>query len=83
MLFRSNEDGNQAFNYYASGFGNTWTFEVGSSDLQLNDSPCGATEVVPNGGVVELNNTAAISSFIEPVPPTGGCGASGFWCESG
>ncbi|MFM9984011.1 MAG: T9SS type A sorting domain-containing protein [Flavobacteriales bacterium] len=83
LSFQLNEDGNQAFNFYASGFGNTWTFEVGSSNLQLNDSPCGATEVVPNGGVVELNNTTAVSSFIEPAAPAGACGASGYWCEGG
>lgn len=83
LAFQMNEDGIQVNNYYASGFGNTWTFEVGSSNLPAFDSPCGAVEVVPNGGVVELNNTEAVASFIEPVPMAGACGASGYWCEAG
>jgi hypothetical protein len=83
LNFQVNEDGNQAFNFYGSGSGNIWTFIVGSSDLPPSDSPCGAIEVVPNGGVVELNNTTAVASFIEPAPLAGGCGASGYWCEGG
>ncbi len=83
LIFELQEDGNTAHLYTAQGYDSEWTFQVGNFSAVAHDSPCTALEVVPNGGVIELNNEGAIASFIEPHPNAGDCGALGYWCESG
>jgi Secretion system C-terminal sorting domain len=83
LIFELIEDGNTAHLYTAQGYDTEWTFEVGNYAAVAHDSPCTALEVVPNGAVIELNNTGAIASFIEPHPDGGSCSALGYWCESG
>ena len=68
--------------YYGGGTGNTWTFVAGSSNIPAYDQPCGALEVVADGGAIELTNTDAMAGFGEIAPPNGGCGIPGLWCEN-
>ncbi len=77
------DDSNFSHSYVGSGYGNTWTFVAGINGLPFNDSPCGATDVVPDGPAVEMTNNTAIAQLGEPQPPAGGCGTFGFWCGDG
>jgi hypothetical protein len=81
MVFEIHENGNLSNVYIGSGSGNTWTFQAGVSTLPLNDSPCGATEVIPNGAVVEFDNTNAVAGFAEVSPIGGSCNLPGAWCN--
>ncbi len=81
LVFELHENGNFSNVFYGSGSGNTWTFQAGVSTLPLNDSPCGATEVIPNGAVVEFDNTDAVAGYSEISPIDGYCTLPGAWCE--
>lgn len=83
LSFDVYENGNFSHAYVGSGYGNTWTFIAGNSGLPVNDSPCGATDIVPNGGAVAMTNNTAIAQTGEPQPPAGSCGIYGFWCGDG
>ncbi len=76
------EDGITTHIFYAAGYDTQWTFTPGDYNVGENDSPCSATEVVPNGAVIPMNNELAIAGFLEPHPTGGNCDALGFWCAS-
>ena len=76
------ENGILTHGYYGGGTGNTWTFTAGSSNIPAYDQPCGALEVVPNDGAIELTNTDAMAGYGEIAPANGGCGIPGLWCEN-
>ncbi len=82
LVFELLEDGSFSHNYVGGGDGNTWTFEAGNSGLPFNDSPCGASEIIPDGVAVEMTNSSAVIQLSEPHPAAGGCGIYGFWCDS-
>ena len=69
--------------YYGGGTGNTWTFQAGVSNNPIYDQPCGALEVIADGGAIELTNTNAMAGYGEIAPANGGCGIPGLWCENG
>ena len=68
--------------YYGGGTGNTWTFQVGVSNIPIYDQPCGALEVTPDGPAIELTNTNAMAGYGEIAPGNGGCTIPGQWCEN-
>ena len=75
------ENGALTHVYYTQGSGNDWTFRIGESNAPVEDSPCSAALVVPDGPVVSLDNTNAMAQFGEPAPPGGLCSTPGYWCE--
>jgi hypothetical protein len=80
-VFEFYENGAFAHTYTGSGYGNTWTFEVGNSGLPSYDSPCGALEIVVDGLPVLIDNTTCVAQNAEPRPPGIYCGLPGAWCE--
>jgi hypothetical protein len=81
LVFELFEDNSFSHTYIGGGDGNTWTFEAGNSGLPANDSPCGATEIFPDGEALLISNEGAVTQLSEPHPAAGGCGTLGFWCE--
>jgi hypothetical protein len=80
-VFELYENGSFAHAYFGSGYGNTWTFEVGNSGLPVYDSPCGALEIIPDGEGVAIDNTTCVAQSAEPRPEGLNCGLPGAWCE--
>lgn len=81
LVFEIYEDGNLTHVYIGSGHGNTWTFEVGNSNLPVYDSPCGALNLPMDGSAVTLNNQSAVAGYNEIAPNDGDCSVYGQWCE--
>ncbi|MFN8776088.1 MAG: T9SS type A sorting domain-containing protein [Flavobacteriales bacterium] len=69
--------------YEGTGFGNTWTFTAGASNVPDYDMPCNALDVTPDGPAVTMNNANALASLGEPRPAAGNCAVYGLWCEGG
>lgn len=76
-------DGALSTMYIGEGFGNVWTFEAGTVNLPVYDSPCGAELVEVDGPGVIMNNEEAIAAIGEVTPGGGNCQAVGIWCEGG
>lgn len=81
LVFEIYEDGGLTHVYTGSGFGNTWTFEVGNSNLPAYDSPCGALNLPMDGSSVTVNNETAVAGYNELSPGAGDCSVYGYWCE--
>jgi len=81
LVFEIFENGSLTHVYTGSGHGNTWTFEVGNSNLPVYDSPCGALNLPMDGSTVTLNNETAVAGYNELSPGDGDCSVYGYWCE--
>ncbi len=75
------ENGTLAGLFTGQGEGNIYTFQVGVSNTPVYDQPCGALEVMPDMGAIELDNTYALAGFGEIAPEGNGCNFPGRWCE--
>jgi hypothetical protein len=65
LVFELFEDNSFSHTYIGGGDGNTWTFEAGNSGLPANDSPCGATEIFPDGEALLISNEGAVTQLSE------------------
>ncbi|MBL7941789.1 MAG: SprB repeat-containing protein, partial [Flavobacteriales bacterium] len=83
LAFDVIQDGILTNMYIGGGAGNTWTFEAGASTLPAYDSPCGATEILPDINTATFITSQCIASFSEIRPPAGSCATYGMWCENG
>jgi hypothetical protein len=81
LTFEIYENGALTGLFTGQGAGNLYNFQVGVSNTPVYDQPCGALEVMPNMGAIELDNTFAIAGYGEIAPAGGGCNFPGRWCE--
>jgi hypothetical protein len=81
LTFEIYENGALTGLFTGQGFGNIYNFQVGVSNTPVYDQPCGALEVMPDMGAIELDNTFAIAGFGEIAPEGNGCNFPGRWCE--
>jgi hypothetical protein len=83
LVFEVFENGVLTHLFTGTDSGNTWTFEIGNSNLPVYDSPCGAALLSTGGEPLLLNNETAIAAFGEIAPSGEDCAIYGFWCEGG
>jgi hypothetical protein len=67
--------------YFGTGAGNLWSFEAGVYPFPSYDTPCGASQILPDGENLNLETYSCISAFSEINPPGLACGPYGMWCE--
>jgi hypothetical protein len=81
LVIEELENGQLMHAFTGTGFGNTWTFTTGVTNIPSYDSPCAAESITADGPSVSFNNTNAIGALGEVSPPGGPCDVFGYWCE--